>query len=262
MIGHIWVLAKKDLGSNTVDLQQGAVGVAVGLAALVASVAGAQKAAKIDGAGKCHEINQLFSIKQPKMTPLAYKRTGCPLFLTIFFDWHPSYNMVPQTSGFKWFQTWSYVIVSFLLQLKLPWNHISEEIRNQKVSEDIIKKIPEAEDWRTDKSIHSSWTGKKILGIKAQECTRLLWTDPPGQPAAFGVFASPFERLHPLRSKGHQRSKGPQVRSRLPCLQPVNVIYALSFPLGPKWHMACIWHTTNVYKCMLHVGRLPWTPLC
>ena len=95
------VLAKKDLGANTVDLQQGAVGVAVGLAALVASVAEAQKAAKIDGAGKCHEINQLCSIKQPKMTPLAYKRTGCLLFLTVFFDWHPSYNIVPQTSGFK-----------------------------------------------------------------------------------------------------------------------------------------------------------------
>ena len=42
------VLAKKDLGANTVDLQQGAVGVAVGLAALVASVSEAQKAVDID----------------------------------------------------------------------------------------------------------------------------------------------------------------------------------------------------------------------
>ena len=116
-----------------------------------------------------------------------------------------------------------------------PKSHIRRNPKSEGIRR--YKKIPEAEDWRTDKSIHSSWTGKKILGIKAQECTRLLWTDPPGQPAAFDVFASPVERLHPLRSKGHQRSKGPQVRSRLPCLQPVNVIYALSFPLGPKWHM-------------------------
>ena len=39
-------VAKTDLGANTVDLQQGAVGVAVGLAALVASGSEMQKAAE------------------------------------------------------------------------------------------------------------------------------------------------------------------------------------------------------------------------